>query len=212
MSALFADREDAGRQLAHMIAGEGDAVVVGLARGGVAVGDAVARHLGLPLTVLIVRKLGSPRNPELAIGAVSETGETWVDATTCAATGADAAHVEQQAREQAAEAERRRALYRRALPLSIVRNRVAVVVDDGIATGATARAGLRSVRALGARRVVLATPVASPLALQLLTPEADRIVALFVPDDFHAVGLYYDDFRQLTDDEVIAYLRRDRGT
>jgi putative phosphoribosyl transferase len=209
MAAPFADRADAGRQLAAALDGtvDADSVTVGLARGGVAVGAALARALHLPLTVLVVRKVGSPPNPELAIGAVSETGHRWIDAELCAATAASEAFVAAGVERATAEARERRASYGDALPLDIVNDRTAVVVDDGIATGATSVAALRAVRSLGARTTILATPVASPLALRLLSGEADRVVALLTPADFAAVGAYYDDFAQLTDRDVIEALR-----
>jgi putative phosphoribosyl transferase len=207
---LFTNRLDAGRRLADaldMYRGS-DAVVVGLARGGVEVGYAVAAVLHLPLTVLVVRKLGAPSNSELAIGAISESGAQWIDPEICEATGADSTYLRLEGAAQAREAARRRQEYARALPLSTVAGRPAIVVDDGIATGATAVVGLRSMRALGASTVILATPVASPHAVQLLTPEADAIIATEVPPRFAAVGSFYANFRQLSDEEVIEYLGR----
>jgi putative phosphoribosyl transferase len=205
VAAPFADRADAGRQLAAALEGtvDADSVAVGLARGGVAVAAALARALHLPLTVLVVRKVGSPPNPELAIGAVSETGHQWIDLELCAATGASDPFVIAGVEYAATEARARRSAYGHALPLGIVEGRTAVVVDDGIATGATSIAALRSIRSLGARTTILATPVASPMAMQLLSREADRVVALLTPADFVAVGAYYDDFEQLTDGDVI---------
>jgi putative phosphoribosyl transferase len=208
MAAFFDDRLDAGRRLGEALqdfSGK-EAVVVGLARGGVVVGYAAARYLYLPLTVLVVRKLGAPGNPELAIGAVSETGVRWVDPVTCASTGADDMYVRAQVQEQVEEARNRRQVYTAGTALGEVRGRSAIVVDDGIATGATALVGLRSVRELGASYVALATPVASSHAVELLRPEADEVVTIDSSAHFAAVGLYYADFGQVGDDEVIRYL------
>jgi putative phosphoribosyl transferase len=208
MPAFFEDRADAGRHLGealHHFRDE-EAIVVGLARGGVIVGYAVARCLQLPLTVLVVRKLGAPSNPELAIGAVSETGIRWIDPVTCSAVGADDMYIRAQVQEQVIEARARREFYTSGSPLQAVQGRAAIVVDDGIATGATALVGLRSVRDLGATYVVLATPVASTHAVDVLRGEADRVVTLDSSNHFAAVGLYYADFGQVGDDEVIRYL------
>ena len=208
MAAFFEDRLDAGRRLGEVLRdfSGNDAIVVGLSRGGVVVGYAAARYLHLPLTVLVVRKLGAPSNPELAVGAVSETGVRWIDPVTCASTGADDMYVRAQVQEQVEETRLRRDIYTAGTPLEEVRGRSAIVVDDGIATGATALVGLRSVRDLGASYVVLATPVASSHAVELLRPEADRVVTLDTSAHFAAVGLYYADFCQVGDDDVIRYL------
>jgi predicted phosphoribosyltransferase len=159
---------------------------------------------------LVVRKLGSPPNPELAIGAVSETGEQWLDPQICAATGADEGYVCAEVERQVGEAQRRREAYGAGEVLSDIRGRPAIVVDDGIATGSTALVALRSVRRLGAREVVLATPVASPPAVRLLSAEADRVVTVETPAQFAAVGLYYGNFEQVSDEEVMRYLQMAR--
>jgi predicted phosphoribosyltransferase len=157
--------------------------------------------------VLVVRKLGAPSNPELAIGAVSETGVRWIDPLTCSAVGADDMYIRAQVQEQVLEARARRDVYTGGSPLHAVRGRAAIVVDDGIATGATALVGLRSVRDLGATYVVLATPVASTHAVNLLQAEADRVVTLDSSEHFAAVGLYYADFGQVEDEEVLRFLK-----
>ncbi len=184
-----------------------NAVVLGLARGGVVVGYGVARELRLPLQALVVRKLGAPRNPELAIGALSETGEQWLDHDLVRATGASDDYLAAEIARQAAEAQRRRAEYGVEINLATVGAWSVIVVDDGIATGATALVGVRSARRLGAGRVILATPVASPQAIRMLQPTVDRLVTLAAPPDFRAVGLYYQHFAQVTDAEVVDYLR-----
>jgi putative phosphoribosyl transferase len=209
MDGGFVDRLDAGRQLAAALEEYrgSDAIVLCMARGGVAVGYAVARELNLPLRALIVRKLGAPSNPELAVGAVSETGVRWIDHDLARATGASAAYLEQEIAHQVAEARRRQEEYAGGPGVESVRGRPAIVVDDGIATGASALVAVRSVRDLGATQVVLATPAAAPQAAHILRPQVDRLVSLLTPDPFMSVGLYYRDFSQVSDTEVVRYLQ-----
>lgn len=209
MSDGFVDRLDAGRRLAERLQDyrESEAIVLGLARGGVVVGYAVAEALELPLGVLVVRKIGAPDNPELAIGAVSETGLRRLDRQIVQATGASDEYIRRATEEQVAEARRRQREYADGPGARAVRGRPGIVVDDGIATGATALVAVQSVRDLGASRVILATPVASVPAVRLLEPTVDRLVVLLTPDPFFAVGLHYGRFEQVTDGEVVRYLR-----
>jgi putative phosphoribosyl transferase len=204
--AVFADRVGAGRILAKRLSSfrGTDAQILGMARGGVMVGLGVAQALGLPLRALVVRKLGAPQNPELAVGAVSETGQLWIDRGLVLATGASESYLEREIARQVEEARRRKSEYDGATSVEGV---TGIVVDDGIATGASALVGVRSTRELGAARVVLATPVASPQAATVLQREADEVVVLETPDPFVAVGLYYSNFEQTTDDEVVRALR-----
>jgi predicted phosphoribosyltransferase len=208
VSGGFTDRIDAGQQLAEALRGlrNGDGVILGLARGGVVVGFAVARALDLPLRALVVRKLGAPQNPELAIGAVSETGVRWLDTSLVQATGATDAYLQQEVAAQVAEARRRQEEYASVEGLETVRGQPAIVVDDGIATGATALVAVQSARDLGASEVIMATPVASQQAVQLLRQQADDVVTLLTPNPFIAVGLYYRNFEQVSDAEVKHYL------
>jgi putative phosphoribosyl transferase len=210
MDGGFVDRLDAGRQLAAKLEEYRgtDAVVLGMARGGVVVGFAVAQALRLPLRALAVRKVGAPGNPELAVGAVSETGVRWIDTALARATGASESYLEREVERQIAEAQRRRRAYAVGPDLSSVRGHLAIVVDDGIATGASALVAVRSVRELGASQVILATPAAAPQAVHLLQPQVDRLVTLLTPDPFMSVGLYYQDFGQVGDDEVVRYLEQ----
>lgn len=209
MNGIFRDRIDAGEQLATRLSAYrgSDAIVLGMARGGVSVGFAVAMELQLPLVALVVRKLGAPHNPELAIGAVSETGAVWIDTEMAAMVGASEAYIESEIERQMMEAQRRQAEYAIGEGPASVRGRTGIVVDDGIATGSSSLVALRSVRGLGASKVVLATPTASPRALELLRPHADEIVALLTPDPFVAVGMYYEYFGQVSDSEVVQYLK-----
>ncbi len=207
---VFADRDDAGRRLAARLGhlrGE-PVVVLGLPRGGVPVAFQVAQVLAAPLDVIVVRKLGVPFQPELGMGAVGEDGVRVIDPTVALAAGIsedDLAAV--QAREQAA-VEARAARYRARRPREPLDGRVAVVVDDGIATGSTARAACQIARAQGAARVVLAVPVAPPGWQSRIGEDADEMVCADVPRGFFAIGQYYGRFPQVSDDEVIACLER----
>ena len=184
-----------------------DVVVLGLPRGGVPVAAEVARTLGAPLDVIVVRKLGVPQQPELAMGAIGEDGVRVLDEQTvrlARVSAASLAHVEARARE---ELERRVARFRGDHPPQPISGRVAVIVDDGIATGSTARAACHVARAHGAARVVLAVPVAPVEWETRLAGAADELVCLATPFPFVAVGQFYDDFTQVDDAEVLDILR-----
>ena len=205
----FTDRAEAGRRLGAALrdppAGPlpGGTLMLGLPRGGAVVAAVAAEVCDLAWDVWLVRKLGHPLRPELALGALAEDGEPVWD------PGAPDVGPEVRERVAAAEAVelvRRRALYRGGAPSPDVRGRTVVLVDDGIATGSTARAAARSVRAAGAARVVVAAPVGSPEAVRMLAGEADEVVVLSTPRGFRAVGSWYDDFSQTTDAEVVRLL------
>jgi putative phosphoribosyl transferase len=206
----FADRTEAGRLLGDRLAAElgpldRDAgVVLGLPRGGVVVAAEVAERLGLPLDVLVVRKLGLPWRPELAMGAIAGGGVVVRNETVIRRSGVAPADVAAVVAAEQAELDRRERTYRGDRPPVSSAGRLAVLVDDGLATGATARAALRAVRAAGASRVLLAVPVAPRDAD--VGDEADRLVALARPRPFGAVGQHYRDFTATTDDQVRAAL------
>ena len=209
----FADRRDAGHRLGERLEhlrGTG-AVVVGIPRGGVPVAAEVARRLAMPLDAIIVRKLGVPVHPELAMGAVGEGGVRVLDTEIIRASGVTAAEVEAVvAREEAVVARRAEGL--RTIPdRTPLTGRMAIVVDDGLATGSTARAACLVARAEGARGIVLAVPVAPPDWTARLGDVADELVSVATPDPFVAVGSFYDDFRATTDAEVSAILQRPDG-
>jgi predicted phosphoribosyltransferase len=204
---IFEDRRSAGEALAAALiehAGT-ECVVLAIPRGGVIVGEAVARALGAPLDVVIPRKIGAPGNPELGIGAVAP-GVTVLDPRLVRMLDVGEEYLERETTAQEHEIERRQRAYRGDRPPAEVEGRVAIVVDDGIATGATAAAALRWARGQGARRVVLAVPVAPPQALGRLREEADEIVVLATPEPFLAVGEWYRRFEQTEDDEVVSAL------
>ena len=205
---LFADRVDAGRQLGRRLEPlrGSEVVVVGLPRGGVVVAAEVARALGAPLDVIVVRKLGVPYQPELAMGAVGENGVRIINLRVLQAarvTDAELAAVE--ARERA-ELERRARRFRGDRPRVPLAGRTVVVVDDGIATGSTAKAACQVARAHGAGHVVLAVPVAPGDAAATIGRDADEVVCLETPRDFYAIGQWYGDFTQVGDDEVVGLL------
>lgn len=211
----FADRAAAGRLLATELAGRvsGDVVVLGLPRGGVPVAREVSDGLRAALDVFVVRKLGLPGHPELAIGAIAGAS---IDGDRVQVLNqhvldrhpVSPAALAQVVAAETAELDRRERLYRGGRPPVDLRDRTVVIVDDGLATGATMRAAAVAVRRLGAATVVCAAPVAPASAPQLLADVADDVVAVVLPADFAAVGQFYDDFRPTTDDEVRAALAR----
>ena len=210
---IFADRIDAGERLAKALShlAGSECVVLAIPRGGVIVGEVVARELGAPLDVVVPRKIGAPGNPELAIGAVAP-GIRVLDPRMVGALGVTDRYLEREIAEQEAEIERRQHAYRGGRPPQPVQGRVAIVVDDGVATGSTAVAALRWARARGAERVVLAVPVAPPQSLERLRAEADEVVVLETPQPFLAVGEWYRDFDQTTDEQVVSALARSAGS
>jgi putative phosphoribosyl transferase len=209
---MFADRTDAGRQLARKLDAlrGSDVVVVGLPRGGVPVAAEVAAALDAPLDVVVVRKLGVPAQPELAMGAIGEDGVVLIDQEIVAYAGVTPSAL------RAIEQRERGALEARVHLLRHGRSRVdlagktVVVVDDGLATGASARAACEVVRRMGAARVIVAVPVAPARTVRTMT-EADAVVCVDVPDRFLAVGAHYRDFTPTTEDEVVVLLDSGAG-
>lgn len=184
---------------------EPPAVVLGIPRGGVVVAERVADMLGWPLDVVVTKKLGAPGNPELGIGAVAP-GIRVLDDQVIGALGIGEAWVEAESSRALTEVQRRMLAYRQALPATDIEGRVVVVVDDGVATGGTARAAGRWARLAGATRVILAAPVAPASAERRLRDVFDDVIAVEVPDVFQAVGQWYENFDQVTDGEVRAVL------
>jgi len=206
----FIDRADAGRRLAARLQHlRGDQVVVlGLPRGGVPVAYEVARALDAPLDVIVVRKLGVPFQPELAMGAIGEEGVRIINEEVVSVAGVSASQLDEVEARERTELEVRVRRFRGDRPPIALEGRIVVVVDDGIATGSTARAACQVARARGAARVVLAVPVAPPDWRGRLGKFADELVCLHTPDPFYAVGQFYDNFTQTSDEEVVACLER----
>ena len=205
MATVFHDRVEAGRLLAQLLrdhAGREDAIVLALPRGGVPVGYQVARVLGLPLDVFVVRKLGLPGFEELAMGAIASGGVRVVNEPVIRRWPNAAAKLDEVAAEEMEELRRRELLYRGGHPAPNVRGKTVILVDDGLATGSTARAAIAALRKLECSRIILAVPVGAASTCAELRHEADAIVAVSEPDDFGAVGRFYDDFSQTTDREV----------
>jgi len=206
----FHDREHAGRLLGVKLDGDRyqDAVVLGLTRGGIPVALEVARQIGAPLDILVVRKISLPGPPEQAIGAIAEGGATFMNPTVMRETGVAAEEAAALAEAEVEELSRRVRLYRGERPAPHLAGRTAIVVDDGVVTGVSARAAGRAVRQRGARRVVLAAPVVAAAAEPELRRDFDEVVALETPAELFAIGDWYQRYEEVGDEEVLACLRR----
>jgi putative phosphoribosyl transferase len=206
---IFRDRKDAGQRLAAQLARfrrNPDVVLLGLPRGGVPVAAEVAQELGAPLDVFVVRKLGVPQHEELAFGAIASGGVRVLDAEIVDELAIPDAAVNAVLELEMKELQRRELAYRRGMPAVDVKDRIVILIDDGIATGASTRAAVEALRKLGPARIVVAVPVASPHAVRQLSKVADEVVCLSAPEDFSAVGQWYADFQSTTDEEVTAVL------
>lgn len=210
-STRFPDRREAGRQLAAQLTAYGDrpeVVILGLPRGGVPVAAEVARTLHAPLDVFVVRKLGVPGHPELAMGAIASGGVRVVSGDLIDQIGIPPSAVDAVAARELVELERRERLYRGDRPLPVLRDKIAIVIDDGLATGATMEAAVEALRVHGPSRIVVAAPVGAEESCQRLAKIADEVVCARRPEPFHAVGLWYEQFEQTTDEEVVSLLKR----
>lgn len=208
-SPMFNDRDEAGWMLVERLRGTDTEkpIVLAIPRGGIEVGAAIARGLGCELDVVLSRKLRAPHQPELALGAVSESGEIYLNHFAAAMTDAGDAYIEAERKRQMAEIERRRAMFRAVRPQADLRGRTVIVVDDGIATGATMIAALKTARAAGAKELIVAVPVGAPDRIDALRPLCDRVECLYEPTDFWAVGQFYRSFEQVSDERVVDLLR-----
>lgn len=209
----FRDRVEAGRILAERLeeyAGRADVIVLALPRGGVPVGFEVAWQLGVPLDVFLVRKLGVPGREELAFGAIASGGATVLNEEVVASLGIDGETIAAVARREQAELERREEAYRGTRAPPDVAGKVVLLVDDGLATGASMRAAVKALRHLGPERIVVAVPTAARQTCEDFRPDVDDIVCAMTPEPFLAVGMWYQDFSETTDDDVRALLGRAR--
>ena len=211
MERTFSNRTEAGQLLAEKLvkyAGRTDVIVLGLPRGGVPVAYEVAKRLGVPLDVFIVRKLGVPGFEELAVGAIASGGVRVLNQDVMRALPNAEATIESITARETAELERREQSYRAGRPAPELQDRIVILVDDGLATGATMRAAVKALRQRGAAKIVVAVPVGPPDTCREFEGEADETICASVPEFFQAVGQYYEDFSQTSDDEVRELLAR----
>lgn len=206
---LFRDRHEAGKLLAQKLLDlkdNPDAIVLGIPRGGVVVAYEVAKALNLPLDVFIARKIGAPGNPELAIGAVASDGTVILDEVSINFLGVSKRYIEKEIERQKEEIRKRLQAYRGGREGYSLQGKIVILVDDGVATGATTIVSLRAIRASNPSQLILAVPVAPPDTVEKLRREADKVICLHTPSPFWAVGAFYLNFEQTTDEEVQALL------
>jgi predicted phosphoribosyltransferase len=211
MSPYFLDRYDAGRRLASALsnyADRSDLLILALPRGGVPVAYEVARALHAPLDVFLVRKLGFPGHEELAMGAIATGGVRIIDQQIVQMFGISDEAIDRVTATERRELERREQLYRDGRPAPDVKGRTTILIDDGLATGSTMRAAVQALRQEGARKIVIAVPVAPPETCEAFRDEVDDIICAVTPEPFRAVGIWYADFSETTDDEVRELLAR----
>lgn len=211
MTQRFIDRRDAGRRLARALAhlaGTPGLLVLALPRGGVPVAYEVARALDAELDLMLVRKLGTPGQPELAMGAIASGSVEVLNPRVVAALGIPDTAIRETARREYQELKRRERTYRGERPPPRIEGRTVILVDDGLATGSTMRAAVQALKTQNPARIIVAVPVAPPDTVASLAPEVDEVVALLTPDHFAAVGQWYDDFAQTSDQEVIELLQK----
>ncbi|MDT8781035.1 MAG: phosphoribosyltransferase [Candidatus Bathyarchaeota archaeon] len=209
----FSDRKDAGKQLASALTDFSfkEGMVLAIPRGGVVVGYEIASALNFKLDVIVPRKIGTPDNPELAIGAVTEDGTMILDDSLIMYLGVSNDYIYQESERQKQEIRRRQNFYRQGVSEPEIKDKNVIVVDDGIATGYTMKAALASVRNRGAATLTVAIPVGPPSTIKELKYQADNIVCLYTPEYFQAIGQFYSDFSQTTDEEVIELLKKQKS-
>lgn len=207
---LFLDRVDAGQKLALKLEkykNKKDSIVIGLPRGGVVTAYEVAMALNLPIDVIITRKIGAPHQPELALGALTQDGKPIIDYNLANMVGATEQQISGVVEIERLELKRRLDIYRNDKPELDLMGKTVILVDDGIATGSTMRAAIISARAIGAKRVVVAVPVAPADTIKNLANQVDELICLYVPDTFFGVGGFYQNFEQVSDNQVIDILK-----
>ncbi|NGX51629.1 MAG: putative phosphoribosyl transferase [Chlamydiae bacterium] len=205
----YKDRAEAGQKLAEALKAyqnRDDVIVLGLARGGVIIAAEIGRALSLPFDLIMVRKIGAPSNPELAIGAITESGKGFFNEELIHALNVPQDYLEAAIQSEQALAQKRLALYRKNRSPPELKGKRVILVDDGIATGATMIAAVRSTRERGAKEVVIAIPVAPPDTLKRMESVADELICLFSTDDFQGISQFYAIFPQIEDDEIIKLL------
>ncbi len=208
---LFENRIDAGQKLAKALLkykNAPDTLILALPRGGVVVGFEIAKELNLPLDIVVPRKIGAPGNPEFAIGAITETGEGIFDEITIANYGINQEYINKTVAAEKKEAERRLKTYRGDRPPLDLKNKTVIIADDGLATGLTMRAAIKTVKQYGAAKIIVAVPVTPPDTAKIIQKEVDEIIYLDAPLFFGAVGAFYEEFTQTTDGEVIDLLKK----
>ena len=206
---LFRDRHEAGKLLAQKLLdlkGNPNAIVLGIPRGGVVVAYEVAKTLSLPLDVFVACKIGAPGNPELAIGAVASDGTIVLDELSISLMGVPKQYIEKETERRKEEVRKRIQAYRGGREGYSLQGKIVILVDDGVATGATTIASLRAIRASNPSQIILAVPVAPPDTVEKLRQEADKVICLYTPSPFWAVGAFYVNFEQISDEEVQALL------
>jgi predicted phosphoribosyltransferase len=214
MGKPYANRRQAAERLSESLAGykTHHPIILGIPRGGLVIADTIARELDADLDLVLTRKLGAPGNPELAIGAVSENGRLHLQRDIADKVGADEDYIEQEKERQLAEIRARRERYRSALPKAPLSGRTVILVDDGVATGATMQASIWAARDEGPGEIVVAVPVGAQDAIARLEREADSVVCPYIPTYFYAIGQFFESFEQVDDREVMeilqAYARR----
>lgn len=205
----FKDRREAGRKLAETLEeykNSKDAILLALPRGGVVVADEIAKELNLPLDIVVPRKIGSPQNPEYAIGAITETGEgVWNKGEI---EDIDKEWLEKEIEKEKDEAKRRLKIYRGGKPPLALKNKIVILIDDGIATGLTLLAAIKSVKKQNPLKIIVAAPVGASDSVQIIKKEVDEVVCLYTPTFFGAVGSFYEEFGQTSDEEVINILQK----
>ncbi|MFB0561896.1 MAG: phosphoribosyltransferase [Candidatus Lokiarchaeia archaeon] len=210
---MFRDRVDAGKKLAKelLVYKESNPVVLAIPRGGVVVAYEVAKELGAPLDIVVPRKIPAPYNPELGIGAVTQDGTVIIDQQIKDYLSVSDEYIQEEAERQIKEIERRMKAYRGDRGPISLKDRVVILVDDGIATGVTMRAAIRSIRKQNPKKIIVAVPVGPPGTIKKIEEEADEVVSLITYEPFEAVGQFYADFSQTTDSEVITLLQKTKN-
>lgn len=210
---IFKNRQEAGQQLAEKLTkyAKDKPIVVALPRGGVVLGYEVAKKLKAPLDILVARKIGAPLHPEFGIGAIAPNGIFILNTDLIKSFGITESELKKVIKTQTKEMTRRVELYRQDLPLIDLKNRTVIVIDDGLATGVTTQAAILSIKQMSPKKIILAVPISPPDTANKFRKKVDEFLCLLEPAGFYAVGAYYEDFEQVTDDEVISLIRKSKN-